>query len=411
MIDIESKRIGPATVVALKGRMDSASYDTLMTAVQRELDLPQQQLLLDLNGVDYISTSGLKVLRHLKDTTGNVRIVRPSQRVREVLQITGLDATYQLFDTSPEGVHTVAPVVNAHTRLDAGWLEHQRPGLAGRPFAEWLAITERARASLGDGLARVTKVAAEKGVEALVKAGTTTICDVTSSGASIEALLKSGLRGVIYVEVAPYPGKDGIDPLDHARALIATGRTQHTGTGIRLGLAVREPYAVPPDTWKRLLDYARAESLPLCISAAESRAEYDFFTTGTGPVLEWNQTHSLEFAAPMKSPVHYLEEVGALALKPLLIHAVHVSDDDVRRIKASGAAVVHCPRSNLRLHCGRMPLEMFLSAGVPVHLGTAGLGSSPSVDVLEELEFAIALHHGRVAVETLAQLAHAPLQG
>jgi len=71
--------------------------------------------------------------------------------------------------------------------------------------------------------------------------------------------------------------------------------------------------------------------------------------------------------------------------------------------------VVHCPRSNLRLRCGRMPLEQYLAQGVPVYLGTDSLSSSPSLDVFDELEVAAALHHDSVEPEAIERLIHQPM--
>jgi cytosine/adenosine deaminase-related metal-dependent hydrolase len=109
---------------------------------------------------------------------------------------------------------------------------------------------------------------------------------------------------------------------------------------------------------------------------------------------------------PYKSPIAFLEEIGALKLRPLLIHAVNVSDDDIALIKKYGCQVVHCPRSNLRLQCGRMPLEKFLEAKIPVLLGTDSLASSPSLNIFDEVEVAVALHHGKVPPEKIKKMVY-----
>ena len=81
-----------------------------------------------------------------------------------------------------------------------------------------------------------------------------------------------------------------------------------------------------------------------------------------------------------------------------------VDDNDIKLIKESGSAVVHCPRSNLRLRCGRMPLEKFLEQDVPVLMGTDSLASSPSLNVFDEVEVAVGLHHGRVDPKDIKEL-------
>jgi cytosine/adenosine deaminase-related metal-dependent hydrolase len=107
--------------------------------------------------------------------------------------------------------------------------------------------------------------------------------------------------------------------------------------------------------------------------------------------------------------VRYLDNLGALDLKPLLIHAVQVDADDIARIAASGSSVVHCPRSELRLGSGRFPLAAYLDAEVPVYLGTESRASSPSLNVLHDLDVAAALHYETVPPEALEALARRPL--
>jgi aminodeoxyfutalosine deaminase len=99
-----------------------------------------------------------------------------------------------------------------------------------------------------------------------------------------------------------------------------------------------------------------------------------------------------------------------LVVHPLLVHAVHVTENEIRLIAKSGCAVVHCPRSNDRLGCGRMPLERYLEAGATVYLGTESRASSPSLDVHEEAEFARSMHADLVDEQTMATLVHQPFR-
>lgn len=409
MTSIRTQHLGTITILAVEGRMDSTARDLLLTTLDSALADPDQQIVLDLAEVTYISTSGLKMLRRLKDVRGSVHIARMSDRVRDVLLITGLDMAYALYDTPIEAFHAAQPVVNAHTHLEQGWLSDIRPSVSGADFTGWLfgKVSGRA-AALGSQREKVTRAAAERGIEALIQAGTTMIGDISLNGVSIEPLLESGLRGVVYVEVLGYTPDSALARWQAAQALIDKWRPKERN-GLRIGLAPHTPYTLHPSLWPQMIEFARREALPVCIHAAESPAEHEAFTRGTGPVVERWRERGMAFTPPMKSPIAYLDEIGALALQPLLVHCVQVDDDDVRRIQASGAAVAHCPRSNLRLRCGRMPLEKFLAAGVRVYLGTDGLGSSPTLNVLDELEVAVALHHGHVPAEQLTGLIHQTL--
>ena len=121
---------------------------------------------------------------------------------------------------------------------------------------------------------------------------------------------------------------------------------------------------------------------------------------------------------PMANPPHRLAGVrkielenslGVLGARPLLVHAIQVTDQEIDLVAKAGCAVTHCPRSNDRLSCGRTPLERYLAAGVPVYLGTDSLASSPSLDVREESEFAQALHAKQVSPEQITQCLHRTL--
>lgn len=409
MITINVVQVGDIRLVEIDGRIDSISVRELETALGGGVDATRP-LLLDMSQVTYMSAAGLRVLRRLHDDYGAVYIAQPSQRVREVMQITGLDTLYKLYESRVEAIHTLTPVTNAHTHLELGGLKTACPGVTGQPFVPWIVdLVQRIRAN-DKHRERDARKAAEAGIQALLKAGTTVVGDITGTGASIEPLLASGLRGVVYVEIFGLTPEQGQEQLAWARGLIDKWRPKERN-GMRIGLGLHAPYSVRRELWQEALDYARREALPVSIHAAESEAEQQYLAEGSGPFAEAYYP-GLGFApleAPRKSAIAFLEEVGALELRPLLAHAVEVGDEDIEKIRASGSTVVHCPRSNLRLRCRRMPLEKYLAAGVPVLLGTDSLASSPSLNIFDELEVAVALHYGKVDASALEKLVHQTL--
>lgn len=300
-------------------------------------------------------------------------------------------------------------ITNAHTHLELGWLADFCPDENGMDFLPWLqGLTDRWRQMAGCYAQAIYHKAVIEGIQAMIEAGTTHVGDISATGASIGPLLESGLQGIVYVEITGIQS-DRIDRvLNAARYLIDEWRPKERN-GMRLGLTIHTPYTVHPLLFKKGLEYARAENLPLCIHVAESRGEFDYLTRDTGPMADYRNEMGYTFTVPRKTPIQYLEDLGALDLKPLLVHAVHVTDDDLARIKNSGSTVAHCPRSNARLHCGRMPLEKYLERDIPVYLGTDGLCSCPSLSVLDEEQAAITLHDGLVSSEAIHALLSQPL--
>jgi guanine deaminase len=75
-----------------------------------------------------------------------------------------------------------------------------------------------------------------------------------------------------------------------------------------------------------------------------------------------------------------LENFGLLSRHTILAHGNFVGDDDIARIVKTGAAIAHCPLSNVYFSDAVFPLRRMLEHGVNVGLGTdvAG-GASPSI--------------------------------
>ena len=96
-----------------------------------------------------------------------------------------------------------------------------------------------------------------------------------------------------------------------------------------------------------------------------------------------------------------LADTGLLGAGTVLAHGVHLTDDDIALVAASGAAVAHCPASNQKLASGFARIPELLAAGVPVALGTDGAASANDLDLWLAMRLAaypLAARHGAGAV-------------
>jgi guanine deaminase len=109
----------------------------------------------------------------------------------------------------------------------------------------------------------------------------------------------------------------------------------------------------------------------------------------------WVQTHISENAKEVRW-VHelfpdrkdYLDVYGhhgLLGKRTLLAHGVHMNHAEFARCAQSGAALAHCPTSNLFLGSGLLDLAGALDAGVRVGLGT-DIGAGTSFSLLRTLD-------------------------
>lgn len=90
-----------------------------------------------------------------------------------------------------------------------------------------------------------------------------------------------------------------------------------------------------------------------------------------------------------------LEALGMLGPAFVGAHGVWLTDDDIRRLGAAGAAIAHNPASNLRLGSGIAAVREMLEGGVTVGIGTDGSMSSDNQNLFEAMRLAALLGNVR----------------
>ena len=83
---------------------------------------------------------------------------------------------------------------------------------------------------------------------------------------------------------------------------------------------------------------------------------------------------------------------GCLNERSVIAHSVWVEGSEEEALVSSGAAVCHCPGSNLKLASGVMPLMRLLGRGVRVGLGADGAPCNKTLDQFVEMRLAALVH-------------------
>ncbi len=241
------------------------------------------------------------------------------------------------------------------------------------------------------------------GLEECWAGGVTTVADTGDSGSVPRVLAELGGSGLAYLEVfGPDPRQAETsfnDLVERVRAVPAVA-----GARVRVGVSPHAAYTVSGPLFARVARWAREEGLPLAVHLAESAAESDLVVRGSGPFSEaWARRGIPPLADPAQrsagfpearlvplpaSPVGWLGSLGVLGPETLCIHAVDLSDFDVRTLSDSGAAVAHCPVSNLRHGHGTARLGAMREAGIRVGLGTDSVASVGRLDLFAEMRAA-----------------------
>jgi cytosine/adenosine deaminase-related metal-dependent hydrolase len=267
--------------------------------------------------------------------------------------------------------------VNLHAHIEYAAYSGLGDGLA---FGPWIRAHTRRTWRLGlDGLGEMAPLGAAE----CLRSGVTTLVDAAYGGASVRACSDVGLRAIVAIEA--FGGDDAdatavADELDRRVDALAG----EAGPLVELAVSPHAPFTVGLSLFGEIVARARARGMRVVTHLGESTHELDALVRGTG-VLAGS-------VAPFgRHPILELAERGLLGPETVVAHAVHVGDEEIAALAASGAAVAHCPRSNAVLGCGVAPVARLRAAGVRVGLGTDSPSSALSLDMFDELRAALLL--------------------
>jgi putative selenium metabolism protein SsnA len=255
-----------------------------------------------------------------------------------------------------EGALVLPGLVNAHTHLYSA-LARGMPGPA-EPPRSFVEILEKVWWRLDRALDEESVyLCGLVGAIEAARSGTTVLFDHHASPSFIRGSLDTlrraveevGLRSVLCYETTDRNGPQGRDAgIAENRAVLAGG-----ASALTLGMVgAHASFTLSDETLDLLAQVARDGSSSLHVHVAEDRADVEDCRRRSGAGL-----------------VERLRRHELLVRRAILVHGVHLGEDELREAQASGAWVVHCPRSNMNNAVGHAPTAAFRRAA----LGTDGL--------------------------------------
>ncbi len=230
----------------------------------------------------------------------------------------------------------------------------------------------------------VTK-AVEIGVEQCLKFGVATVGDISRQvHLTRPLLLKTPLRVISFGEVQAMAQRRGF--LEERVAAAASKSV--SSDKLRIGISPHAPYSVEPDGYRRCLEVARQNKMPLSTHLAETPDESIFLSDHAGPLRDlWDAWLTWDEEVPQFAggPIRYAQSLGLLDYPTLLAHVNYCDDEELAILAGGKAGVVFCPRTHD--YFGHPPHRWreMLARGINVAVGTDSCASSPDLNIVDDL--------------------------
>lgn len=183
--------------------------------------------------------------------------------------------------------------------------------------------------------------------------------------------LEHGIRAQINFPIMDFPTAWGSGPDEYFRKGLDLWDQYRTQELVNIGFGPHSPYTVADSSLDKIATYSEELQAPIHIHLHETAFE----------VEEALKNHG-------KRPMQRLKDLGLLS--PLLqcVHMTQVDDEDIKTLADTGAHVIHCPDSNLKLASGICPTQALLDKSINVALGTDGAASNNDLNVFSEMQTA-----------------------
>ena len=215
----------------------------------------------------------------------------------------------------------------------------------------------------------------ELAIAEMLRSGTTTFSDMYFfPDAAAAAVISSGIRCQLVFPVLDFPTAWARDADEYiSKGLRLRDDLKHQGL-VTVGFGPHAPYTVSRPNLQKVATLAAELDVPIQIHLHET----------TGEVLAAVEENG-------ERPLDTLNAIGLLGPRTQCVHMTDLGDQDIALLAATGAHVVHCPQSNMKLAAGACPTARLLNKGVNGALGTDGAASNNDLNMFGEMQAAALL--------------------
>ncbi len=145
-------------------------------------------------------------------------------------------------------------------------------------------------------------------------------------------------------------------------------RFQGAGDGrVQIEMCIHGEYTTPEGMVRRVAEEAGKHDCGIHLHLSETRSEHE----------ECKERHG------GMTPAAWFEHCGVFDHRVTAAHCVWVEDSDIELLARCGVHVSLNPASNMKLASGFAPVQKMIDAGVPLSMGTDGMASNNTHNILQ----------------------------
>jgi anti-anti-sigma factor len=107
-MEVTDQKKERCSVIHIKGRLDTTNYTVLEKKLMELIDRGENRLLVNLSGMDYVSSSGLRILlmalKRITVSNGKFALCSLQENIKEIFEISGFTNIFEIYDTEETAV-------------------------------------------------------------------------------------------------------------------------------------------------------------------------------------------------------------------------------------------------------------------------------------------------------------------
>jgi 5-methylthioadenosine/S-adenosylhomocysteine deaminase len=329
-------------------------------------------------------------------TYENHSLVIDKGRIIDLVPTDVANLMYQAITTENLTAHALLPgFINCHTHAAMTLMRGIADDL---PLMDWLQnhIWPLEQKWMSESFVRD---GTDLAIAEMILGGTTCFNDMYFfPDITAQQAVHHGIRACVGLIVIDFPTVWA----ENSAAYIAKGLEVHDQLRhqplITTSFAPHAPYTVSDDPLQKIRTLADELEIPINMHVHETLHEVEQALANTG-----------------QRPLQRLHALGLINTSFIAVHMTRLTDEEICLFAESGAHIVHCPESNLKLASGFCPVAQCLSAGINVALGTDGAASNNDLDMMGEMRTAAllakAVAHDASSVPAITALRMATING